>query len=762
MSAKKSRRKPVAEDSIPPRSTWREVFTQGFENYGYKLPLVLGVAWLVYLAMFSATELPSLPVRNDNGSPLIRLQLWLFAADPTTMLSTWLGGSWQNFGLAARLWVGAWSAFLLALAYAPGRLLLDAVLPKFPWLRWERGVFAVALGLHLQSLWVLALGLAGGLHLGWIAAVPALLAWIVLLMHMYRSAGSSAELVQPMAWPGSKDADRPHSSIAPEDDDDPKTPYTYTWIFEWAALPFLVIVLLGAMLPPHDFDVREDHLQAPKEWYQQGFISFMPHNVYANMPLGAEMQSLTAMCLLPGDDAWWWGALIGKTVMACFVPLTALGLYCAGRRWFSSTAGVVAALLYVSTPWIARTAMKGLNEPAVACYTLLAVYAVWLAMHAVASPFRCYLLAGLLAGAGVACKYPALLFVGVPLAAWPLVQWGVQSWKAGTIRQIGRAGNQPTRAFGFSILFLVAMLVSCGLWLAKNAVLTGNPTYPLLYDLFGGLTRTPASNAQWEAAHGGGMPFSLSSMQASIGRLNGRSEWMSPLLVPLALLGLSDAWHRWRKEFYLGLSFVLFGVVAWYGATHRIDRFLVPLIPLVCLLGGIGAAALLHSYSQYAVNAMLAMGLLLNLLTIGSVAMGDARLLVELAPLRQHDPIRIDPVHAWLNEHAPPGSKVLLVGDAEPFDLQIPTVYNTVFDANRFEQLMRGHTASERRAALRELGVTHVYVHWGHIGRYRSPGNYGFTDYVTHELLDRELVQEQHVLEVVPEFAGSLYRVSDS
>ena len=42
------------------------------------------------------------------------------------------------------------------------------------------------------------------------------------------------------------------------------------------------------MLPPVDFDVREYHLQAPKEFFQPGRISFLPHNVYANMPLGAE------------------------------------------------------------------------------------------------------------------------------------------------------------------------------------------------------------------------------------------------------------------------------------------------------------------------------------------------------------------------------------------------------------------------------------------------------------------------------------------
>ena len=60
-------------------------------------------------------------------------------------------------------------------------------------------------------------------------------------------------------------------------------------------VPPVAFVLLAAVLPPADFDVREYHLQVPKEWLQAGRIEFLPHNVYGNMPLGAEMQALLAM-----------------------------------------------------------------------------------------------------------------------------------------------------------------------------------------------------------------------------------------------------------------------------------------------------------------------------------------------------------------------------------------------------------------------------------------------------------------------------------
>ena len=146
---------------------------------------------------------------------------------------------------------------------------------------------------------------------------------------------------------------------------------------------------------------------------------------------------------------------------------------------------------------------------------------------------------------------------------------------------------------------------------------------------------------------------------------------------------------------------------------------------------------------------------------IASPAIGDARILVDIAKLRQNDPVRVNPVHAWLNQNAPAGSKVLLVGDAQPFDLEIPVVYNTVFDTNRFDELFRGRTADERRAALRREGITHIYFHWPEIARYRSAGNYGYSDYVSQELVQQELVAEQGLLTGVEPFPEALFRVVD-
>jgi hypothetical protein len=93
-----------------------------------------------------------------------------------------------------------------------------------------------------------------------------------------------------------------------------------------------------------------------------------------------------------------------------------------------------------------------------------------------------------------------------------------------------------------------------------------------------------------------------------------------------------------------------------------------------------------------------------------------------------------------------------MVGEAEVFDAEFDVVYNTVFDENIFEQWVsapadtavpheRGlDSANEIRARLHAHGITHVYVNWSEILRYRL--TYGFTEFVHPERFDR-LVQMQ-------------------
>jgi hypothetical protein len=140
--------------------------------------------------------------------------------------------------------------------------------------------------------------------------------------------------------------------------------------------------------------------------------------------------------------------------------------------------------------------------------------------------------------------------------------------------------------------------------------------------------------------------------------------------------------------------------------------------------------------------------LISNLFLFTSPLVGRSEYFVSLQQLR-NDPefSQMSAAHRYLNANVAADATVLLVGDAALFDLTVPAQYNTCFDDCVLEQMMKGKTLEQRRASLRAAGISHVYVNWAELRRYRS--TYGYSDYVTREFIHDELVVRQQLLRPV-------------
>ncbi len=297
-----------------------------------------------YLALFFLAPLRDL----DGASRAEAVQHILLL--PDQVAAQWLGDP-PEFAIADRLRVLVPAALLLAVCALVGFAALDAIGALGELTALEQFFFSSCTGCGVVSLYTLLVGLAGGLQ--WralfLAPVIGAVAWGLMRLWQLRQSRTTRS---------------PDSDYL--DDADARR-----WL--WWAAPFMAVIAVGGALTPVEFDVREYHLQVPKEFYQSGQISFLPHNVYGNMPLGSEMLPLAAMVALAD---WWFGALVGKAMIAFAAPLTMLGLLAAGQRFVSTRTGVVAALVYISTPWIARVSTLGLVEGFSSLYLWGTVYAV--------------------------------------------------------------------------------------------------------------------------------------------------------------------------------------------------------------------------------------------------------------------------------------------------------------------------------------------------------------------------------------------------
>jgi hypothetical protein len=687
----------------------------------------VGAAVLAYFIIFVASD----PKRG------LVMSLFLL---PDQIVHSWCDGDWGRFAILDRTPLIAATAGILLIAYLAGRLVIERVSADHRLSQLELVVFATGVGLNLISLYTLAVGLAGGLQLRLAFILPGI-AIIAAAVPRWRSVGCVERTIRDKLWCVSRTLPFMHR---PSTKSHGIAERTTSNLASWMCVPFVVAIIAGALLPPWHFDTREYHAQVPKEWYQQGAVSFMPHNVYGNMPLGAEMHAIVGMNLMPGEANWWWGTLIGKAIIATYAPLTALGLVGFGRRFLSPAAGAIAAFVFISTPWIAHVSTSGLIDGASAFYLFATLYGLMIwheqcKSDAAATPYL--LLAGFLAGSAVACKYPAVLFVVVPgvvtAACLPLGKLHVRQ----------------------ALIFTLAVALACGLWFGKNLVLAENPTYPLLYSVFDGATRTAEKDAQWTTAHGPphdavGRSYTGNYLRSSASLVLWRSEYASPLLVPLAAIGLLSLR---RSRLVLALALLVgFNVLAWWLLTHRIDRFLVPILPLLALLAGIGATSFGDRAWQRTMIAILCIGFAFNLVFVTSPLPGDNRFLTSYAFLRRDEPTagpfsaeRMHRAHKYLNASVQPGFVVMAVGEAQVFDLEMPVIYNTCFDDCVFETMMKNRTTDERINALREKRISHVFIFWYELDRYRSPGNYGYSDYVTPELIWSEFV-ERGILREIP------------
>jgi hypothetical protein len=681
-----------------------------------------------------------------------RLPVILYLLVPDELFRQWAEGEWSQARFLDRMPILLCGSAILLGSYFLGRVFLWVTRFDKSLTNLERTVFSIGIGLQLQSLLTLLNGLIGVTT----SPLVSVLCWIA-------SAGSMLIL-----WRLGKLRDRPDTSVLHLPKGEEKTtPSKWLLATTWSLWIYVGLcsaaIILGAMLPPIDFDVREYHLPVPKEWSEMGGITFLPHNVYGNMPLGAEIHSLTATQLMPpGERPWWWGALTGKVLMASYGPLTAIAVYAMGSRFCSPLAGLAAAAIYISSPWIIHVSINGLNEAVLGYYLLTAAYVLLISPLSV----RSVIVAGFLAGAAASCKYTGLVFVVLPLAI--LVAFLLSVYPQ----------RNSAKGACYAVVFLLIATLSCSLWYGKNWILAGNPTYPLLRSIFAGKTHNPEKDARWAQAH---KPpaYTLRNLSESTRHVLWESDFHDPLTVPLAAIGIAGIALVRLNQRRLGerltgvshlpliasLALLFYFFVVWWLCTHRLDRFLVPAIPLAALLAGVGVEYARNNPLRFVVAGLMVVGLTYNLLMAASTMVGDNRWFVSLERLREDEPkdelkfSRVKSAHQWLNRNASPEEAVLSVADAAVFDLEMPVFYNTCFDDCLLVNWTEGKSAAERKKELRSRKVAYVYFDPSEYERYISKGNYGYDPRFSPKLLE-ELVAQGVLKPPLPNAPPQIYPVA--
>ncbi len=473
----------------------------------------------------------------------------------------------------------------------------------------------------------------------------------------------------------------------------------------WVALLGLTVMLLLLLGKLYVVDVDPDsmefHRVAINQILRTGKLDICFENYAANRPLQLELFQAVAF-----DDR-----PLAQGIQALFTIMAGLAVAGLLLRRGGLAVGLVAALIYLCDHSVLWRVAVHANENCLGFYSLLGLAA--LAGYRERRRLGWLVLGATLLGFSVGTYYLGLL---------------TATAGAGVVLLLERDGWRPRWR---------PLLVFCGVaglamapWLLRNLVQLHNPVYPLLFDWFGGRGLNPTS----EYLHSGMANRMLFVDRGVASFLLAPFGWpkrelfnaLMLLLWPLALL-------RGRRPAALLGLWALGYYVLWFVLLPQ-DRFLLPVLPVLAALAGLGLAGLREGLGVRA-RAVIWTGLLsVVLVTVG------LRVL-EQGGIVAHSLARASQPHPGSPEPGRLTSPLIqTVNHQLPPDAVLAGVSNGFFDKPSYTILPVGffdlatmQDAEGIDRALGERGVTHLVIpveggpEWDLWAGFDDPVVHGFT-----------------------------------
>ncbi len=406
----------------------------------------------------------------------------------------------------------------------------------------------------------------------------------------------------------------------------------------------LVLTFFAAQAPETGNDSMAYHLYFPKLHVLAGRLV---HDEFHTRSLWPAMMGMlfTAGLLLQGVAlaklfAW----------MTLVLAIAAAGAF--ARVQFSPAAARWTLLFLVAIPALWQQSLYAYTDLAILLFTLLSFITLWRWEESGFLP-GCGVIAGLCLGALLSIKFSALVSVLFFLSIF-----GVR---------IVRAASPGLRAkITAAAVVLGTSAAACGFWYVRSWMLTGNPVFPFMADVFGsgfsqkmiGWSLIPKTPVNFLL-----LPWNLTMR---VGVFGGE-----PLGV-LFLAGLPFLVFFPRRNSAaaaIALLF-LFYATAWYLAIQHI-RFLLPGFPFLCLVLGVSVAEWRKGRSKFsgAIILTLVSATILQCIIVGSFTIkpfgGAFGRPTAKQYLRQNE--RSFEFMESVNEALAPGDGVLIVGEPRLF-----------------------------------------------------------------------------------------------
>jgi hypothetical protein len=587
----------------------------------------------------------------------------------------------------------------------------------------ERAIFSLALGYAVIAYCIFIFGICQVLYPALIYVFTAIIAVFSLIGwykdgNAFKSSGSRPETLNPKHLIST----RPLDKIVDR---------TSCFILACCLLFCLLLVLT----PETGKDALIYHIGVPKIFLEHNGIHLIDGNVFANYPFFSEMLYMWGLSLR--------GEILPKAIHFTTAIFILFGMWEFNRRYINNRFEWLPLLIFFSIPSVFMNACTAYTDIMLAFYTFVALYAfinwfntkqnLWL------------VLCGLFSGVAMSTKYGALAF---PFIGSLAVLWACRKNEV--------SGKKALKFL--SIFYLSAFSTGAPFYL-KNWIMTGNPLYPLFYQIFGG--------EGWSAEQAGYYDLFIENL--GMGRqildyvllpwnLSFKSQMDSPgfdgIMGPLFFLVLPFILGIGKKlsiEVKILISYCLLAFFFWASSAQQM-RYLIPLFPFLSILVG-------FVFSSYRPKKVIFLSL--SIFILSGVSFNGYYIIKKFNKI---SPINFvagrESRESYLNRNISSYAMISYVNKRLPEDAYVLTIYmknlgylferrfysDSMFESYTIETILNSaSTVEEVNRALKKRGFTHIlydiYYVLGDISTFSQENRRLFLDFQKKHL---ELVKSDN------------------
>lgn len=454
---------------------------------------------------------------------------------------------------------------------------------------------------------------------------------------------------------------------------------------------FALLNFIGSLAPPTFADTVRYHLAIPKSWIWAHKIEFVSY-LHFNLPRNIE--TLYAYCMLLHNDIF--ASLVNFT-LGIFVAIV---IYELGKQFMPGKYALLSALMFYSVPCVTWESTITKNDLGMLFFGMLSLYAfyLWTKTENKRWIFLAAAFIGMCAGTKPLGLFSLVAFTGM------MVFWMF-------LYSRKNRGFSIQKSLSLLLQFEVLALIFASPWYLVNLYHTGNPFWPLFYDIFGGKywnLNKYLQLVQYNETHYKYLGTGFFSYLAGFWNVffKGDFEHRGPGILILSFVP-AFLFIKRRESF---LNYLFLYVLIYYTLWFRIDQhgmFLIPVFTVLFLIAGyvvfklsdIGKIFRLSCYTVVivALSFSLGMAMIYNSQFIPVVFGMESKQNFLSQRVWYYKGI------TYINERLPKDAKILFDSNMHYY-LDKPYIGEDFID---YEQL---ETVDDLVNRLRELGVTHVFT----------------------------------------------------